>query len=138
MGPPARRRRPSRPSQNVYRSELKPFGVAFVMAQPGNMATGGPAKTAAALAKAAESMTPEQRELYGAAFAAFTEALNSMQSPGLDAASAAASVVDAAERQPAPIRVPIGRDAEEILKLVHEQTDEELDELRMRLAGLET
>jgi NAD(P)-dependent dehydrogenase (short-subunit alcohol dehydrogenase family) len=123
---------------DVYRSELKPFGVAFVMAQPGNMATGGPAKTAAALAKAAESMTPEQRELYGAAFAAFTEALNSMQSTGLDAASAAASVVEAAERQPAPIRVPIGPDAEEILKLVHEQTDEELDELRMRLAGLET
>jgi len=108
------------------------------MAQPGNMATGGPAKTAAALAKAAESMTPEQRELYGAAFAAFTEALNSMQSTGLDAASAAASVVEAAERQPAPIRVPIGPDAEEILKLVHEQPDEELDELRMRLAGLET
>jgi len=47
-------------------------------------------------------------------------------------------VVEAAERQPAPIRVPIGPDAEEILKLVHEQTDEELDELRMRLAGLET
>jgi NAD(P)-dependent dehydrogenase (short-subunit alcohol dehydrogenase family) len=32
---------------DVYRGELKPFGVAFVMAQPGNMATGGPAKTAA-------------------------------------------------------------------------------------------
>jgi NAD(P)-dependent dehydrogenase (short-subunit alcohol dehydrogenase family) len=50
---------------DVYRGELKPFGVAFVMVQPGNMATGGPAKTAAALERAAESMTPEQRDLYG-------------------------------------------------------------------------
>jgi hypothetical protein len=46
-------------------------------------------------------------------------------------------VVEAAERQPAPIRVPVGRDAEEILKLVHEQSDEQLDELRMRLVGLQ-
>jgi NAD(P)-dependent dehydrogenase (short-subunit alcohol dehydrogenase family) len=122
---------------DVYRGELKPFGVAFVMVQPGNMATGGPAKTAAALERAAESMTQEQRELYGDAFAAFVAALNGMQSAGLDAVSAAASVVDAAERQPAPIRVPVGPDAEEVLKLVREQTDEELDELRMRLAGLD-
>jgi NAD(P)-dependent dehydrogenase (short-subunit alcohol dehydrogenase family) len=122
---------------DVYRGELKPFGVAFVMVQAGNLATGGPAKTAAALEKTAESMTPEQRELYGDAFAAFTASLNSMQGAGLDAAVAAASVVEAAERQPAPIRVPVGPDAEEVLKLVHEQTDEQLDELRMRLAGLE-
>ena len=103
---------------DVYRGELKPFGVAFVMVQPGNMATGGPAKTAAALGRAAESMTPEQRELYGDDVRGFTAALNSMQSAGLDAATAAASVVEAAERQPAPIRVPVGPDAEEILKLV--------------------
>lgn len=123
---------------DVYRGELRPFGVAFVMVQPGNMATGGPAKTAAALQRAAESMTPEQRELYGDAFAAFTAALNGMQTGGLDAAAAGARVVEAAERQPAPIRVPVGPDAEEVLKLVHEQTDEELDELRIRLVGLET
>jgi NAD(P)-dependent dehydrogenase (short-subunit alcohol dehydrogenase family) len=123
---------------DVYRGELKPFGVAFVMAQPGNMATGGPAKTEAALKRAAESMTAAQRELYGDTFAAFTAAFNAMQSSGLDAAAAAAAVVEAAERAPAPIRVPIGPDAEEILQLVHERTDEELDELRMRLVGLQT
>ncbi len=123
---------------DVYRGELKSFGVAFVMVQPGNMATGGPAKTAAALERASESMTPEQREIYGDEFAGFTAALNSMQSAGLDAATAAASVVEAAERQPAPIRVPVGPDAEEVLKLVSEQTDEQLDELRMRLAGLDS
>jgi len=122
---------------DVYRGELKPFGVAFVMVQPGNMATGGPAKTAAALDRTAQSMTAEQRELYGETFGAFVAALNSMQSSGLDAAVAAARVVEAAERQPPQIRVPVGPDAEEVLKLVHEQTDEQLDQLRMQLAGLE-
>jgi NAD(P)-dependent dehydrogenase (short-subunit alcohol dehydrogenase family) len=122
---------------DVYRGELKPFGVAFVMVQAGNMATGGPAKTAAALQRAAESMTAAQRGLYGDTFAAFAAALNSMQSSGLVAATAAESVVEAAERQPPPIRVAVGPDAEEVLKLVHEQTDEQLDELRMRLAGLD-
>jgi NAD(P)-dependent dehydrogenase (short-subunit alcohol dehydrogenase family) len=122
---------------DVYRGELKPFGVAFVMVQPGNMATGGPAKTAAALERTAESMTPEQRELYGETFAKFTAALNGMQSAGLSAELAAAGVVEAAEREPAPIRVPLGSDAEEVLKLVHDQSDEQLDELRMRLSGLE-
>ena len=121
---------------DVYRGELKPFGVAFVMVQPGNMATGGPAKTAAALQATADSITPEQRDIYGESYSTFTAGLNSMQSAGLDAAVAAAGVVEAAERQPAPIRVPLGPDAEEILKLVHEQTDEQLDELRMRLVGL--
>jgi NAD(P)-dependent dehydrogenase (short-subunit alcohol dehydrogenase family) len=33
---------------DVYRAELKPFGVHFVVAQAGNVVTGGPAKTAAA------------------------------------------------------------------------------------------
>src|SRR6202008_4654438 len=49
----------------VYRAELKRFGVDVVIAAAGNMKTGGPAKTAAALARVAESMTSEQSELYG-------------------------------------------------------------------------
>jgi NAD(P)-dependent dehydrogenase (short-subunit alcohol dehydrogenase family) len=122
---------------DVYRGELKPFGVAFVMVQPGNMATGGPAKTADALDRAGASMTPGERALYGETFATFTAAFNSMQSAGLKAAAAAAEVIEAAERQPAPIRVPVGPDAEEILELVHQRSDEQLDELRMRLVGLE-
>src|SRR6202167_5927257 len=35
----------------VYRAELKSFGIDFVVAIAGNMRTGGPAKTAAALAR---------------------------------------------------------------------------------------
>jgi hypothetical protein len=83
-------------------------------------------------------MTAEQRELYGDSFAAFSATFNSMQSSGLDAPTAAARVIQVAQQQPAPIRVPIGSDAEQLLKAVHEYTDEELDALRMRVAGLDT
>src|SRR3984957_16861399 len=75
----------------VYRAELKRFGVDVVVAPAGNMKTGGPAKTAAALKRGAHGMTPEQRELYGQTFASFTAALNSMQNSGRDSAAAARS-----------------------------------------------
>ena len=122
---------------DIYRGELKPFGVSFVMVQPGNMATGGPAKTAAQLAKVAGSMTSDQRELYGAAFDRFSAAFNSMQAAGLAADAAAVKVVHAAEQIPAPIRVPVGPDAEEILQMVRQKSDAELDVERMRLVDLD-
>ena len=56
----------------VYRAELKSFGIDVVVAAAGNMKTGGPAKTASALARVAQAMTPAQRSLYGPAFASFT------------------------------------------------------------------
>jgi len=43
----------------VYRAELKRFGIDVVVAAAGNMKTGGPAKTAAALKRVADGMTPE-------------------------------------------------------------------------------
>ena len=68
----------------VYRAELKRFGIDVVVAAAGNMKTGGPAKTAAALKRVADGMTPEQRELYGQTFATFAAALNGMQNSGLE------------------------------------------------------
>src|SRR5947209_8101108 len=55
----------------VYRAELKQFGIDVVVAASGNMRTGGPAKTAAALAQVAAGMNSEQRELYGHTFETF-------------------------------------------------------------------
>jgi NAD(P)-dependent dehydrogenase (short-subunit alcohol dehydrogenase family) len=121
----------------AYRAELKPFGVDFVVARPGNMRTDGPAKAAADLEAVAESMNPEHRALYGAEFDTFSTALNSMQNAGLDPARAAEYVIEAAERTPAPIGVSVGPDAEHILKLVGEKTNEELDLMRRRFVGLE-
>jgi NAD(P)-dependent dehydrogenase (short-subunit alcohol dehydrogenase family) len=120
----------------AYRAELKPFGVDFVVARPGNMRTGGPAKAAADLAAVAESMTPEQRALYGAEFDTFTTALNNMQNSGLDPVRAAEYVIEAAEQTPAPIGVAVGPDAERILKLVDEKTNEQLDAMRRQFVGL--
>ena len=120
----------------VYRAELKPFGIDVVVLAAGNMKTGGPAKTAAALARMAERMTPQERELYGRTFATFTEKLNSMQGSGLASAEAAARVIEAAERNPAPRFAAVGQDAEEILRAVREQSDAELDALRLQIVGL--
>ena len=120
----------------VYRAELKAFGVDFVVAAAGNMRTGGPAKTAAALAHVADAMTPQQRALYGPTFGAFATQLNNMQSAGLDSASAAARVIELAEQTPAPSRGAVGADADEMLRAAREKTDAELDALRLQIAGL--
>ncbi|MGX1325215.1 NAD(P)-dependent dehydrogenase (short-subunit alcohol dehydrogenase family) [Bradyrhizobium sp. USDA 377] len=120
----------------VYRAELKRFGIDVVVAPAGNMRTGGPAKTANALKQVADTMTPEQRELYGETFGAFATALNSMQNSGLDSASAAKRVIEIAEQVPAPSRAPVGSDAEEMLRVAREKPDSEQDALRLQLAGL--
>jgi NAD(P)-dependent dehydrogenase (short-subunit alcohol dehydrogenase family) len=120
----------------VYRAELKDFGVDFVVAVAGNMRTGGPAKTAVALARVADEMTSEQRELYGKAFDTFATKLNSMQGSGLDSASAAKRVIELAEQVPAPSRAPVGADADEMLRAAREKSDAELDALRLQIVGL--
>ncbi len=120
----------------VYRAELKRFGIDVVIAAAGNMRTGGPAKTAAALSRVADRMTAEQRALYGETFGAFTAALNGMQGSGLPSAAAAQRVIELAEQVPAPSIAPVGPDADEILRLVREKSDAELDTLRIQLAGL--
>jgi NAD(P)-dependent dehydrogenase (short-subunit alcohol dehydrogenase family) len=120
----------------VYRAELKTFGVDFVVAAAGNMRTGGPAKTAAALAHVADAMTPQQRELYGQVFGTFATHLNSMQGAGLDSESAAARVIELAEQTPAPSHGTVEADADEMLRAAREKSDAELDALRLRIAGL--
>jgi NAD(P)-dependent dehydrogenase (short-subunit alcohol dehydrogenase family) len=120
----------------VYRAELKRFGIDVVVAAAGNMKTGGPAKTAAALKRVADGMTPEQRELYGQTFGSFTAALNGMQDSGLDSAAAARRVIELAEQVPAPSRAPVGADAGEMLRVVREKSDAEQDALRLQLVGL--
>ena len=122
---------------DVYRSELKPFGVEFVLAQAGNMRTGGPAKTAAAMKRVADSFSDAQRELYGEEFAKFTISLNKSQNEGLSADASVDCIVELVEEQPAPARAPVGPDAEEILRLVAEKSDHELDELRRHYVGLD-
>jgi NAD(P)-dependent dehydrogenase (short-subunit alcohol dehydrogenase family) len=120
----------------VYRAELNSFGIEVVIAAAGNMRTGGPAKTASALQRVADSLNSEQRELYGDAFETFAGNLNKMQSSGLDSKSAAKRVIDLAEQKPAPSRAPVGEDAEEVLRLIREKSDAEQDEIRLRMAGL--
>jgi len=120
----------------VYRAELKPFGIDVVVVAAGNMKTGGPAKTAAALTRVADGMTSEQRGLYGHTFESFATALNGMQNSGLDSTSAAKNVIELAEQVPAPSRAPGGPDAAEMLRVVREKSDAEQDAFRLQLVGL--
>jgi hypothetical protein len=63
-------------------------------------------------------------------------AFNGLQDAGLDAEAAAALIIDVAEREPAPIRAPIGDEAAHILQLARVKSDSALDELRCELLGL--
>jgi NAD(P)-dependent dehydrogenase (short-subunit alcohol dehydrogenase family) len=121
----------------VYRAELKPFGVDVVIVEPGNMRTGGPAKSAAALARMSESMTPEQRDLYGKAFDTMADAFNAGQSSGMDSEAAAQEIIALAEETPAPSFATVGADSEEWLRVARDAPFSEQDAFRLRLVGLE-
>ncbi len=121
---------------DVYRTELKPFGIDFIMVQPGSLLTGGPAKTAAQLKQVSENMTVEQKNLYGKYFDQFAIGLNKMQGSGLPASEAAARIIEISEQVPAPIRAPVGKDAEEFLLAVREKSDEELDIMKGQILDL--
>ena len=118
---------------DIYRTELHPFGVDVVIVQPGNMVTGGPAKTAKALTHTREAMTPAEEELYGEVFGRFTTMFNAAQASGITSAEAAAKMIEIAEQEPAPTRAPIGADAEGLLALVARSSDEELDQTRRNM-----
>ncbi|MEQ5840116.1 SDR family NAD(P)-dependent oxidoreductase [Paraburkholderia acidicola] len=120
----------------VYRAELKSFGIDVVIAVAGNMRTGGPAKTVAALARIGDEMTPEQRKLYGQPFATFSDKLNDMQSAGLQSDQAAKRIIEIAEQIPAPTIAPVGDDAAEMLRASRELPDLEQNALRLKIVGL--
>lgn len=121
---------------DVFRNELRSFGVDFVMVAPGSMATAGPAKTAAQLERLQTEMTPSQLELYGTQFEAFAASLNRMQTSGMSAAQAAAEVIALCDQVPAPARGTVGADAAELRELIRDKSDEELDALRRQMLGI--
>lgn len=58
------------------------------------------------------------------------------QVDGVSSALVARQVIELAEQIPAPRHAPVGRDAEDILRVVREGSEAEQDALRLRLAGL--
>jgi hypothetical protein len=108
-----------------------------VIATPGSMLTGGPAKAAAAFERVLAGTSPGRRELYGDSFGAFAARFNERQTQGLASTEAARRVIAMAERTPAPTRAAVGPDAERILAGVRENSEEELDDMRRHIAGLD-
>lgn len=121
---------------DAYRLELRPHGVDFIIAEPGNMRTGGPAKAAADLERIAEGMDDDGRQLYGAAFARFSDALNRLQADGLEADAAARVILEAIQAPQAPTRVPVGPDAGELVAAARRESDDTLDAMRLQVLGL--
>jgi NAD(P)-dependent dehydrogenase (short-subunit alcohol dehydrogenase family) len=119
----------------VYRAELKPHGIDVVTVVASDMKTGASAKKADALVRVAKGMTPEQRELYGKRFGLFGDRMNILRASAMEVADAAASVIEIAERQPAPRLAAVGPDAEGILRAARGQVDAELEAIRVKLVG---
>jgi NAD(P)-dependent dehydrogenase (short-subunit alcohol dehydrogenase family) len=117
----------------VYRDELATSGVDVVVAVPGNMRTGGPARTAAAIDRARAAFTPEQAEVYETAFDRFAHRINAGQASGLDAEEAARQVADLAQRSPAPVREPVGDDAVALLAFLRDAAPEDVEARRRRV-----
>ncbi|MBD8605468.1 SDR family NAD(P)-dependent oxidoreductase [Aeromicrobium sp. CFBP 8757] len=117
----------------IYRAELASFGIDVVVAVPGSMRTGGPAKTAAALDAVRASLTDEQRSLYGPSFEAFVAVLNAGQSGGMPSADAAAEIVELVEQTPVPRRVPVGEEAAAFLSYVAGTSPEDQDARRLSI-----
>jgi NAD(P)-dependent dehydrogenase (short-subunit alcohol dehydrogenase family) len=109
----------------VYQAELAASGVEVTIAVCGNMRTGGPAKTAAAIERVRNGFTPQQAQVYGATFDGFATRMNNAQANGMAAEEAARQIADLAERTPAPIREPVGEDAFNLLAFVKHSTPEE-------------
>lgn len=115
----------------VYRSELAAFGISVTIVAPGNMQTGGPAKTAAAIAAVSQKFTDEQQSRYGESFSRFAKRMNNGQAHGLSAVTAAQQIFALSKQQPAPIRVAIGADAEELINYVKNTSPEEQEKRRL-------
>ncbi len=115
-----------------YRAELHHLGVDVTIIQPGSMLTGGPAKSAALLDRVVESLTPDARDLYGDALARFADIFNARQGEGMPSTTAAAEVIDIAERTPAPSTATIGDDAAALRALIQTSSPEELDARRLQ------
>ncbi|MEU4091606.1 SDR family NAD(P)-dependent oxidoreductase [Streptomyces sp. NPDC026673] len=121
---------------DAYRMELRQFGVDFVVAVPGSMRTGSQERVVAELRELANTLTDGQRALYGESFGGFVDGLRNLEAGGMTSEQAVAEIAELIDAVPVPARVPVGEEAEEILRLVRESPDAELDALRMGLVGL--
>ena len=121
---------------DAYRLELRPHGVAIMIAEPGNMRTAGPAKAAADLERVSATMDDAGRDRYGERFAAFTHALNGLQVVGLEPDVAARIIVDAIVAPTMPTRLPVGAEAQALITAARTESDDRLDAMRLMALGL--
>lgn len=117
----------------AYRAELKPFGIDVIVASMSDLEAAG-SRATAALAQIDHSMTAAQRKLYGNRLRVCMEKLAGSAAQG-EPTTVAARVVELSIQRHVPPRSSIDHDAERMMRAIREQTDAELDALRIQLAG---
>jgi NAD(P)-dependent dehydrogenase (short-subunit alcohol dehydrogenase family) len=115
----------------AYRAELKPFGIDVIVASMSDLEAAS-SRATTALAQIDHSMTAAQRKLYGKRLRVCMEKLAGVAAQGEPIATAA-RVVELSIQRHVPARSSIDREAEHMMRIIREQTDAELDALRVRL-----
>jgi NAD(P)-dependent dehydrogenase (short-subunit alcohol dehydrogenase family) len=119
---------------HVHRGGLDSFAGDFVLVRTGSARGGGPAKARARLQWIVESMTAEQRRLYGDAVTEFTAGLGSPHGGERMAGESAGRLIDIVERVPAPVHAFLDDDAESVLRLPAKRLGTSRDEPRLESA----
>ena len=109
------------------RRELAPSGVQMVVVEPGAVRTEMPGRAIATAHELAVTMTPEQRQRYGALVHAITAQTASHTKSGLPAEAAAKVIAKAVSARKPRTRYTVGRDAAMITRFVRILPDRTLD-----------
>lgn len=96
---------------DALRREVAPLGVEVIVVEPGAVRTEMPGRAVATAHALASTMTPEQRQRYGALVQAVTAQTEHHTKSGLSADAAAKVIADAVTTRKPRTRYTIGREA---------------------------
>ncbi|MFC4726217.1 SDR family NAD(P)-dependent oxidoreductase [Glycocaulis abyssi] len=114
----------------LYRTELKPFGIDVTLVRLGAL------KNDERISPDSAALPRQYRKLYGKAFRTASGRLEAIQAAGMDAASAAARIIDIAHGDAPASRVAVGTDAERMMLAACDMTEAELDSYLLEIIGL--
>lgn len=112
---------------DALRRELAPHGVRVVIVQPGAVRTEMVGRGGVTARRLASEMTPEQDHRYGGLMKAILAQSDGFLRDGVDAATAAKTIANAATDPKPKIRYTVGRDAALLTRLARILPDRSLD-----------
>jgi NAD(P)-dependent dehydrogenase (short-subunit alcohol dehydrogenase family) len=121
---------------DALRMELKPFGVAAVLVEPGSIHTDAVDKLEDEVEPRLDSLGAEGRRLYGAAYRAMTTAGLKEERSGSSPDVVARAVLRALTARKPRARYPVGKKSRLMSTLGRTMPQYRLDALRLRALGL--